>query len=537
MTHLLDAAVHAALTLWLILPIALLLLAGGCLRLADPARQHLGWRVGEALLIASVATSAAIGGLLLMGAAGVVTGLAEAAAPLGLYTDGLAVWMALLISFLGAVLLRFADGYLQGDPGRARFLPWCLIVLACVLLLVLTHHLLIMLAAWVGVSLALHQLLTLYPQRPEARRAAWQKFAVSRLGDVALLAAVGLIYHHYGSLTLPLLLADAAASPGEGWVLQAASLALALAALCKCAQLPLHGWLIKVMEAPTPVSALLHAGVINLGGYVWLRLYPLFDGITLGHLALVTVGGTTAIVAVLTMLTQSSVKHALAWSTCAQMGFMLFEIGLGAYAVALLHLLAHSLYKAHAFLACGRTVAASRCLPLTPAPRSERLLIAGLGGAVAGGMLWTWPGLVGHHPVLGALLVLAVSGTLLGLPAGVAARQRLVHVALALSLVPLYALLYTLVAPALASPAAPLTPAAAALGIAMLLALACLALPLMLHPHHPTLARWRRHFRHGLYAHLPLERGLDRLTRQRLVAPPAPAAHAAHTPPIKGEWS
>ncbi|APE30666.1 NADH dehydrogenase [Halomonas aestuarii] len=532
MTNLLDAAVHASLAAWLALPVALLILAGVSVRLATPERQQRCWRIGQGLMIASFAASALIGGLLVADAAGVATGLPEVAAPLGLYPDGLAVWMALLISFLGAVLLRFADGYLQGDRGRARFLPWCLVVLASVLLLVFTHHLVVMLMAWFGVSLALHQLLTLYPDRVEARRAAWQKFAVSRLGDLSLLAAVGLIYHHYGNLELPVLLAQAAATPGEGWALEAASLALALAALCKCAQLPLHGWLMKVMEAPTPVSALLHAGVINLGGYLWLRLYPLFDGITPGHLMLIAIGGTTAIVAVMAMLTQASVKHALAWSTCAQMGFMLFEIGMGAYTLALVHLLAHSLYKAHSFLASGRTVRAARTSRLTLAPLPVRLAMAGLTAGVAGAILLGWPALVSHNPVLGALLMLAVGSTLLGMPAGLGRPQRLALAAMALSLVPLYALLHALVSPALPQAVEPLTLASGLLGAAVLLTLVSLALLAMLEPRHAAIAPWRIHFRNGLYAHLPLERAIDRLTRHRR---PTPAR--IDTVTVKGEWS
>ncbi|MBB3329577.1 NAD(P)H-quinone oxidoreductase subunit 5 [Halomonas campaniensis] len=532
MTTLLQMVVHASLAAWLALPVALLVLAGWCIRLAAPERQQRCWRIGQILMAGSFLASALIGGLLVADAAGVATGLPEAAAPLGLYPDGLAVWMALLISFLGGVLLRFADGYLQGDEGRARFLPWCLVVLASVMLLVFTHHLLVMLVAWVGVSLALHHLLTLYPERVEAQRAAWQKFAVSRLGDLALLAAVLLIYHHYGSFELPVLLAAAEASTGEGWALPAASVALALAALCKCAQLPLHGWLMKVMEAPTPVSALLHAGVINLGGFIWLRLYPLFDGLTPGHLLLIAIGGTTAIVAVLTMLTQASVKHALAWSTCAQMGFMLFEIGLGAYTLALVHLLAHSLYKAHSFLASGRTVRAARCSRLTPAPSRERLLMAGLAGGTAAGVLLAWPELVSHNPVLGALLVLAVGGALLGMPAGLGLRQRLALAAMALALVPLYALLHALVSPALPLAAEPLSPASALLGAAMLMALVGLALAVTLRPHHPAVVRWRIHFRQGLYAHLPLERSIDHLMCQRL-----PATRRVDTVTVRGEWS
>jgi NAD(P)H-quinone oxidoreductase subunit 5 len=514
MSTLLESTVFAALLVWLVLPLALLALAGFSAGSISAKRKQRYWHAGQALMAAAFIASALIGGLLILGRMGVATGLPEVASPLGLYPDGLAVWMALLISFLGVVLLRFAQRYLHGDRGQARFLPWCLVVLASVMLLVFTHHLLVMLIAWISVSVALHHLLTLYPERREAQQAAWQKFMVSRLGDVALISTVGLLYSHYGSFQLPELLA-AAQDEHSGWVLQAASVTLALAALCKCAQLPLHGWLMKVMEAPTPVSALLHAGVINLGGFVWLRLYPLFDGVSVGHVLLVVVGGITAVVAVLTMLTQTSVKHALAWSTCAQMGFMLFEIGLGAYTLALAHLLAHSLYKAHSFLASGRTVKAARCSGLTLASLPHRLWMASATAVIAAAVLGLWPSLVSHNPVLGALLVMAIGGALLGVPAGLPLVQRLMLCLLALALLPIYAVVHVLLAPALPQPSAPFHWVTGIIGGGVLAVLVTLATLVTLWPAHPRVARWRLHFSYGLYLDVSLQRWLMRLTPDR----------------------
>src|SRR5690606_20955596 len=131
---------------------------------------------------------------------------------------------------------------------------------------------------------------------------------------------------------------------------------VALAAILKTAQLPLHGWLIQVMEAPTPISALLHAGVVNLSGFVLLRMAPMLAQSDIAQALLVIVGSLSAALAALVMLTRISIKIRLAWSTCAQMGFMLMEIGLGLYELALLHLLAHSLYKAYSFLSAGDAV-------------------------------------------------------------------------------------------------------------------------------------------------------------------------------------
>ena len=136
----------------------------------------------------------------------------------------------------------------------------------------------------------------------------------------------------------------------------AAAVLIAGAVLLKSAQLPLHGWLIQVMEAPTPVSALLHAGVVNLGGYILIRLAPLIGASIAAQTLLVVVGSLTAAIAGIVMLTRITIKVRLAWSTCSQMGFMVMECGLGLYDLALLHLVAHALYKAHAFLTAGEAV-------------------------------------------------------------------------------------------------------------------------------------------------------------------------------------
>jgi NAD(P)H-quinone oxidoreductase subunit 5 len=135
-----------------------------------------------------------------------------------------------------------------------------------------------------------------------------------------------------------------------------ATIPIALAALLKSAQFPTHGWLTEVMEAPTPVSALLHAGVINGGGFLLVRFADvmLLSPGTLAVLAIL--GGFTALFGALVMLTQPSVKTSLAWSTVAQMGFMTLQCGLGLFQLALLHIVAHSLYKAHAFLSSGGAV-------------------------------------------------------------------------------------------------------------------------------------------------------------------------------------
>jgi NAD(P)H-quinone oxidoreductase subunit 5 len=279
-------------------------------------------------------------------------------------TDRLGLLVALLVALLGWVIINFSYRYLTGDAGQSRFIRAMLFTLLSVSVLLLSRDLLTIVIAWTGTSIGLHYLLTHYQTRKMAQIVAHKKFLVSRLAELCLIAALILIYQTTGTLWLDelnaylvSLRASSQALPGS---VHAAAVLIALAAILKTAQLPLHGWLIQVMEAPTPVSALLHAGIVNIGGFVLIRLAELISMAPLAQLSLVFVGSITAVLASLVMMTRISIKVRLAWSTCAQMGFMLLEIGLGLYELALLHLMAHSLYKAHAFLSAGATVELAR---------------------------------------------------------------------------------------------------------------------------------------------------------------------------------
>ncbi|HVU06134.1 MAG TPA: NADH-quinone oxidoreductase subunit L [Polyangiaceae bacterium] len=290
--------------------------------------------------------------------AALVGGASAAKVPGGL--DLVAGVVLLLVCALGAVVARYSRAYLSGDPGVHRYARFLLATLGAVTTLVMAQNLLVLAVAWTATSLSLHQLLTFYPDRPAALVAAHKKFIVSRVADAALFAAVALIGSVVGSVDLGRVLGWVESHPELPARLQAAAVLLVVAASLRSAQIPFHGWLTQVMEAPTPVSAILHAGVVNLGGFLMIRLSPFMARAELAQLFLVVVGTSTAVVAGLVASTRVSVKVALAWSTCAQTGFMLAECGIGAWDLALLHLVAHSLYKAHAFLSSGERVDAWR---------------------------------------------------------------------------------------------------------------------------------------------------------------------------------
>jgi NADH:ubiquinone oxidoreductase subunit 5 (subunit L)/multisubunit Na+/H+ antiporter MnhA subunit len=276
---------------------------------------------------------------------------------LGLSTrlDVVSVSMLVLAAFVGWIVIRFSRTYLDGEAHQGAFTGWLCVTIAAVLLLVQAGNLTQLVAAWIGVSFCVHRLLLFYPGRLAAQRAARKKRLFASVGVIALVAGAVLLAVTYRTTDIAAI--NAAARAGEATIasLAAASL-LAFAALLKSAQFPTHGWLTEVMEAPTPVSALLHAGVINAGGFLLIRFADVMlaaPGILAG---LAILGGFTALFGASVMLTQPAVKTSLAWSTIAQMGFMILQCGLALFPLALLHIVAHSLYKAHAFLASGGAV-------------------------------------------------------------------------------------------------------------------------------------------------------------------------------------
>ena len=290
---------------------------------------------------------------------------------LGLYLDSLSSAMFCLVSFIGLIVLAYSRNYMDGDPRQDRFTQYLSLTLAAVLLFIVSGNLLQLTLAWIATSLGLHKLLLFYADRPAAAIAARKKFIASRLGDLCLTGAMIFLYKTFGSLDYSVVFSGAGTIRAAGdfvpETIHVVAILLVFAALLKSAQFPTHGWLSEVMETPTPVSALLHAGIINAGGFLILRFSSVVS-LSLPSLeTLAIVGGFTALFGSVVMLTQTSIKVTLAYSTIAQMGFMMLECGLAAFPAALLHIIAHSLYKAHAFLSSGSVIDIARA-SWTPSP-------------------------------------------------------------------------------------------------------------------------------------------------------------------------
>jgi NAD(P)H-quinone oxidoreductase subunit 5 len=203
------------------------------------------------------------------------TGWGGGALLIALRLDAVSATMTLLVAFVGWVVVRYSRSYLDGEPREGAFHGLMLSALAAVLLLVQAGSLAVLVAAFVAVGAALRQLLLFYPERAEARRAAAKFTLVWGAGDAALIVAAVLLWLAFGTSDLAALSPAAVASGGLPVAAHVAVALLVAVAALKTAAFPLHGWLTEVMEAPTPVSALLHAGIINAGGVLLIRLADL----------------------------------------------------------------------------------------------------------------------------------------------------------------------------------------------------------------------------------------------------------------------
>jgi NAD(P)H-quinone oxidoreductase subunit 5 len=432
--------------------------------------------------------------------------------------DAVSITMLVLVTFIGWIVLRYASTYLDGEDRQGAFTGWLCLTLASVLLLVTAGNLVQLVASWIATSLSLHRLLVFYRERPGARRAARKKFIIARLGDITLVTAAVLLSMAYGTSDISQILGAARSGEGGSLAVTAAGL-LAVSALLKSAQFPTHGWLTEVMETPTPVSALLHAGVINAGGFLLIRFADVLL-LAPGVLAvLVGIGGFTAVFGSMVMLTQSSVKTSLAWSTVAQMGFMTFECGLALFPLALLHIVAHSLYKAHAFLASGGAVEA-----VTAIRRPGPVAIPGA-GAVARAFLSALVifvlvgfgfGLPHESPqalALGAILIFGVAYMLAQgfadtAPRALTRRTAAYAVATSIGYFALQAIAIRLTAGVLPATPAP-GPLEWALIMLALLSFGLVAVLQAMFPlwaYHPAASGLRVHLANGLYANAAFDR-------------------------------
>ena len=296
--------------------------------------------------------------------------------------DRLAAVMMVLIAGVSLVIHVYSQRYMQDDPGYIRFFGLLSLLTSVLLALVTNGNLFWLFVCWHAVTWLLRALVSFHAASPTARKAGRTTLLVQGIGDAALLIAIILTYTTFGTLDLTELfqVVDSASSiplfwKGTWWEINSITvitLVLVITIMTKSAQFPFHVWLPGTIEAPTPVSAMLHAGIVNAGGFLINRLAPLYGMAPTTLHILFVIGALTVLTGATTMLTQSSIKRTLVYSTMGQMGYMVMECGLGAFALGIFHLCAHGLFKATLFLNSGTTIHRARTEFKLPGPHLVR---------------------------------------------------------------------------------------------------------------------------------------------------------------------
>ena len=325
----------------------------------------------------------------------------------GIQIDRLTAISALFISVVGAVVLRFATRAMQGHPARDPFLQLLGIAISAAVLVAVASSLLLLALGWILLGLAVTRLVGFEDGSLAVRRAALRHAWVARASDAALMIALALMAWRSGSLDLSTFLSMVPSMTREQ--LAPIAILVSLAACARSVQVPFHVWLPATAEAPTPVSALLHAGIVNAGGLLLIRTAALIVRVPEAWVALAVVGSLSIAMGTLVVWHQSRVKHALAWSTVSQMGFMTAQCGLAAFPAALLHLMGHGSYKALAFLRSGERPAPQRPVP-HPVLGLALLLLGSLAAWICMPLATRWTGFDPAHSAgeMGLSVVIAL---------------------------------------------------------------------------------------------------------------------------------
>lgn len=347
---------------FLIVAPALPAIAALAIAVTRPAGERSArWAVGAA----SAAFAAAIVVVVVVAVDGPIAAVVEGGdgdALVGLHASRVTALLGLLTTGVGLVVQSFADRHLQRDLRERRFFILASLLTAATTTVALAATLSLLSTSWIVAGLALAALVTHRATWAPARRSARRTLRMLWVGDASLLVATLLAVVSIGEIDLrssagaATELANASIPVLGGNVLWVVAVLLTVAGISRSALVPLHQWLPSTIAAPTPVSALLHAGVVNGAGMLLVRLAPVFGSSAAAtHLAFAA-GAVTAWYATTVMLVRSDVKGKLAWSTSGQMGFMTVQVAIGAFPAALLHIVGHGMYKATLFLGAGSAV-------------------------------------------------------------------------------------------------------------------------------------------------------------------------------------
>ena len=269
--------------------------------------------------------------------------------------DGLGVSLTAIAAVIGSLAVIFSVNYMHGDTQLGRYYFLVLFFIGAMIGLVLSGNLLLTFFFWEITALCSYGLISFYNDDPRAVAAGIKALIITQVGGVGLLAGTLIAYTSLGSFEISDLLANAGSLPEAA--LGTIAFSFLIAAAAKSAQFPFHTWLPDAMEAPTPVSALIHAAtMVNAGIYLLARFYPAFESVPGWKAAVLGVGLISALVSALSALTAVDLKRVLAFSTVSQLGYMVYAIGAGGVLASQFHLLSHAVFKALLFLAAGSVI-------------------------------------------------------------------------------------------------------------------------------------------------------------------------------------
>lgn len=345
-------------------------------------------------------------------ALGMLFGTAFVTGHVILTTAGVALsGLSLLVT---VVVLAFARRQLRADPRSGSFARLSVGLAIATVLMGLASDALLLTAAWIVTGRLMAGLIGHVGEWNEARDAARRANIAFSIGDLALVGAVMILSFAAGSTEIA---AITAAVPGMASAqLTLAAFLLVVAALARCALPPFSNWLMRTLAAPTPVSALMHAGFVNAGGFLLVRFAPALEAAITARYALFTAGVVAALVGSAIMLVRNDVKGALAASTVGQMGFMLLTVALGAYPAALWHMVAHGLFKAWLFLGSAGTI--------STAPTRAK------------GLPQPWPAIIALATICGGMTLIETKHADALLPVGLALTALLCALVVAMRALP-----------------------------------------------------------------------------------------------------
>jgi len=282
-----------------------------------------------------------------------------------LFYDPLSILMALVISIISLIVHIYSLRYMAEEAGYGRFFVLLDLMTASLILMVAAGDLITLLISWHLVGVLLYFLLGQDTRNHSAYRYAFWTFITYRIGDLPLVLAAVLLFQAFGTWSLPDIFEQISQNPAAHEVFGLAlpeviGILIALAAFARSAQFLLHTWLPYTMEGPTPVSALMHAGIVNAGGFLINRFTPVFAHTSDVLQWVFIVGFISAIIGSVLMLAQNDIKKSLGYSTMGQMGFMIMECGIGAFSLAIYHLIVHGVFKGTLFLSAGSIINSAR---------------------------------------------------------------------------------------------------------------------------------------------------------------------------------